>query len=194
MIKKLSRIDYKKVGRICSYSGYMGDGLTLAAVRHVISLHKQTKMPIVSNIPLYGVVYKALDLEMISKLHTIENHIILLDNVWLYLDNRRTASKLNKLMTYNISIGRVKNNKFVLTCHHNIDIDLRVRRQIATFFHCRYPIGALPALQLIRTDVVPKRGERFYHLRNVDDFFKYYSTTDMPSGLDVKRLLGVKKD
>jgi len=177
-MKPLSRIDYRKVGHVCIYHGHMGAGLTLAAVRHAVSLHKQTGMPIVSNIRLYKVAHKMLDVE--SLLQTT-NSIVLLDNVWLYLNNRREAEAAPLLSRY-MTLARHQNNKYVLVCHNLEDLLPRVRKSTSTTFLCNYIRSKRPALILWRKDVHLSKL-RCYRLNNVDRIFKYYNTVDIPVAL-----------
>jgi len=73
----------------------------------------------------------------------LEDCILLLDEAYLYLDSRSTATKMNKLFTYFVAQTR-KRGVDLYICTHHIDVlDKRLRRALDVRGTCRYNKGPM---------------------------------------------------
>ena len=126
---------------IVSFEGQMGQGKTTAAVAMAYEEGKRTSRRIISNVHLNIEGYQHFDiawfLEHVAD-HEIEDSILVLDEMYQVMDNRSTATKLNKLLSYFVVQTRKRGVDLYVCTHHLLHIDLKLRRAVDIRGSCRY--------------------------------------------------------
>ena len=73
----------------------------------------------------------------------LEDCILLLDEAYIYLDARSTATKMNKLFTYFVAQTRKRHVDLYVCTHHFDVLDKRLRRAVDIRGSCRFNKGPL---------------------------------------------------
>ena len=124
---------------ISTLEGVMGSGNTLAAVT-LCYLEFQEGKEVISNVDV-NFPYTKLDTEFFlanMNTHEMEHCTLLLDEAYIYLDSRNSATKLNKLFTYFIAQTRKRGVDMFVCIHHIDTVDKRLRRAIDLRGTCRF--------------------------------------------------------
>ena len=124
---------------IFTFEGVMGSGKTLSACA-LAYLEYTRGRDVISNVHV-NFPYTQLDTQFFVE-HMLDQElsdcVMLLDEAYIYLDARTSASKLNKLFTYFIAQTRKRNVDLYVCIHHIDTVDKRLRRAIDVRGTCRY--------------------------------------------------------
>jgi len=125
---------------IVSLEGVMGSGKSLTATALAYEEYRVHGKKVLSNNHM-NFPHQFFDLQyFLDHLQDeeMEDCVLILDEAYLYLDSRTSASKLNKLFTY-FTVQTRKRGVDMYICTHHIDIvDKRLRRAIDIRGTCRY--------------------------------------------------------
>jgi len=125
---------------ITSFEGVMGSGKSTACAALAYTEFKYRNKKVISNNHL-SFPHQFFDTRyFLDNLDTAElsDCVLVLDEAYLYLDGRTSASKLNKLFTYFIAQTRKRNVDLYICTHHIDVVDKRLRRAIDVRGTCRY--------------------------------------------------------
>ena len=157
-------------GVIATFEGPIGSGKTLAAVAFAYAMWEKEKRPVYSNIRL-DFPYKELDIDQFD---SITDSTILLDNAFLYLDNRRSQTNQNKLWSYMLSQNRKRGNMVFLATPKLDFLDKRTRCMVDERVRCRMDGDTL---KLLAMDL--KSGNRQKVAIEGKSFYPLYDTCEL---------------
>ena len=124
---------------IFTFEGVMGSGKTLSACALAYLEHTRGR-EIISNVHV-NFPFRQLDTQFFVD-HMMDTEltdcVMILDEAYIYLDARTSASKLNKLFTYFIAQTRKRGVDLYVCIHHIDTLDKRLRRAIDVRGTCRY--------------------------------------------------------
>ena len=126
---------------IISFEGSMGQSKTTAAIAFALREQKEYGKKIISNVHLNIVPYTQFSLEYFLENLTnteLEDCVLLLDEMYQLQDSRRSATKLNIVMSYFIVQTRKRGVDLYICTHHIENIDIRTRRAVDIRGSCRY--------------------------------------------------------
>ena len=163
--------------RVIAYTGYMGSGMTLAAIMQLAKEGKRRNpLGIVSNLPLVGIDYEPFQ---ISDMLDYRDKLILVDSAGSYMavDSRRSNSSINNLFIQFCRTLKKRNNRVIIATSHMSFVDSRIR-DMATQFVCEFT-SELNMLVLRRRDTRRRNLVHVYPNLFMDDYFKYYDALRM---------------
>ena len=124
---------------ILGYVGNIGSGKTLSMVKKAYEQYKRGKT-IYSNFVLnFPYIPLTLDklLSMKEKNHDLTNAVVLLDEAHIYLDSRRSASKVNVILSYFVLQSRKKSCDIYFTTQFIGQVDKRLRDPSHAYILCK---------------------------------------------------------
>ena len=147
---------------IFTFEGVMGSGKTLSATA-LAYLEYTRGRDIISNVHV-NFPYQQLDTQFFVE-HMLDTElsdcVMILDEAYIYLDARTSASKLNKLFTYFIAQTRKRNVDLYVCIHHIDTVDKRLRRAIDVRGTCRYR-KEIPCLKC--------KGEKEVQIKKTEEY------------------------
>lgn len=123
---------------IAIYVGSMGSGKTLSMVRQAYEYYLDG-YKILSNMKLnfpYQKITSKDIVEFAKNKKGLYNTIVLIDELHIFLDSRRSASRKNLIGSYFITQTRKQKVKLLGTTQHRHQIDRRVRDNTDLFIDC----------------------------------------------------------
>ena len=170
-------IRYKTFGRFTVYVGRVGSGKTLGAVIHLYKLSKtHPELSLVSNHHLTGIPYEPFD---IDKLNTYKDKIVFIDLVETYSSSRKYKDSVWKVKFF---LDRIKNNNcyLITTSPDTSYFSAPILVHISTIVDTRYYRGPHPQLRLARLTLKSRKHSiKFYLLKGVKRYFKFYNTREI---------------
>jgi len=170
---------------IIIFVGSMGSGKTLSLVREAYNYYLQG-FTILSNMKLefpYTVI-SSKDIQNFAKeKKNLYNTVILIDELHIFMDSRRSISKKNLVGTYFITQTRKQKVKLLGTTQHRHQLDRRVRDNVSIYVDCskiELPINDSDGnKQLLITNNISTR-DKFEQVRFIGNpYFKYYDTEEI---------------
>ena len=122
--------------------GKQGSGKTALITKLLFdNYHKGIK--IFSNYTLFNIDYKRIDLEMLLDMldkdpSVLNNSIILLDEIHIYLDSRDLMRKNNRRFQFVFSQLRKRKILLLATTQYIMNVDIRIRRQCMNVFEMEH--------------------------------------------------------
>lgn len=170
---------------ITMYIGGMGSGKSLSMVRQAYHYYKQG-YTILSNMKL-NFPHTVINSEMIRKFasnrENLYNTVILIDEIHIFIDSRRSSSSKNLMASYFITQTRKQKVKLLGTSQHRHQLDRRLRDNVSIYIDCEkielpmmYKDGN-PTLLVINHVNTPKRYEKMTFIGN--PYFKLYDTEEI---------------
>lgn len=123
---------------ILGFIGTVGSGKTLSMTKQAYEYYKKG-MTIYSNYHL-NFPYERLDKttfdELISETRQLQDCVILLDELHIWLDSRSSGKKKNKTITYFILQTRKRNVRLLFSTQHFHQVDKRLRDTVDILTYC----------------------------------------------------------
>ena len=123
---------------IIGFVGMMGSGKTLSLTRRVYNLHKKG-YKVYSNMH-FEFDYEPLTLELLlaytNDPELFKDCVIVLDEIHIFIDARRSVSKKNVLISYFLTQTRKKNVKLFWTSQQERQADIRLRQNTDVMVYC----------------------------------------------------------
>lgn len=172
---------------IAGFIGKMGSGKTLSMVRETLKYHSKG-YKIYSNFHL-EIPYEQLDFQklfhMAENQESLNDVVILLDEVHILLDSRGSMKKENKVVSFWLNQTRKMGVKLYYTTQHLHQIDKRLRSGTDFFIFCegiKYLKNGTEYFICVNqiTDGDNVRQENFIG----NKFFKYYDTNQIIGFMD----------
>lgn len=123
---------------IIVYVGGMGSGKTLSAVREAYQYHLKG-LKVLSNMKLsfpHQFITSKDIIEFAKQKQGLYNCVVVLDEMHIFLDSRRSVSKKNLISSYFITQTRKQKVKLIGTTQHRHQLDKRVRDNTDAFIDC----------------------------------------------------------
>jgi len=123
---------------IILFIGGMGSGKTLSMVREAYNYHIQG-FKILTNMKLNfpHTLISSKDIQNFAKERkNLYDTVILIDELHIFLDSRRSISKKNLVGTYFITQTRKQKVKLLGTTQHRHQLDRRVRDNVSIYVDC----------------------------------------------------------
>lgn len=124
---------------IIAFIGTVGSGKTLSAVYECYKYYRQGKR-VFSNIhlkfPHIQLTFKRL-MEMIRNKEELQDAVIFLDEVHIFIDARSSMKKRNKLVSYFILQTRKRNVRLLYTTQHLAQAEKRLRDTTDIICFCK---------------------------------------------------------
>jgi len=123
---------------ISIFVGGMGSGKTLSMIRQAYEYHLQG-YKVLSNMRLnfpHKLITSADIQNFAKEKKALYDTVILIDEIHIFLDSRRSASKKNLIGSYFITQTRKQKVKLIGTTQHRHQIDRRVRDNCDLFIDC----------------------------------------------------------
>ena len=122
--------------------GQQGDGKTLLITKLTMDNYDGTR-PIFSNYALYKVPYTKITLESLLDMldndsHALDNSIVLLDEIHIYLDSLDFMRSNNRRLQKFFSQLRKRNILLFATTQYIMNVDVRIRRQCMNVFEMEH--------------------------------------------------------
>jgi len=118
--------------------GEMGSGKTLSTV-YLASILKNKGYNIISNMKNFKLNDDLLyNPNMLKELDTKKKYLIIIDEIYVYADSRRSASKKNLLLSYLLFQSRKRNLDIIYTAQKFTSIDIRIRNLTNLFILPHY--------------------------------------------------------
>lgn len=136
------------------YVGGLGAGKTLGAVKECFALYRRG-FTIYSNIGLkfpYVPLTKQVFEDLIHDKAGLQNAVILLDEIHIWIDSRSSMKKKNKIITYFLLQTRKRNVRLFCTTQDISQVDVRLRRSANLIVESFNPANAL---SLVKTPNQP---------------------------------------
>lgn len=124
---------------IITFIGTIGGGKTASAVYEAYKYH-QLGYTVYSNIklsfPSVSLTKEKFD-DLVANDHQLQNAVLLLDEVHIWLDSRGSMKKKNRAITYFILQTRKRNIRMLCTTQHLHQVDKRLRDSVDILVFCR---------------------------------------------------------
>ena len=177
---------------ILGFIGKMGSGKTLSMTKYAKEYFDQG-CKIYSN---YNLNFKHEKID-IKKLLTmdddLQNAVILLDEIHIFIDSRESMRKKNRLISYFITQSRKRNLILMFTTQQMHQIDKRLRTNCNYFIMCsKKQVGSEA---YIRNMIVSEDDKRRVTFVKASDYYDLYNTKqiiDFTEGLENKESGGEK--
>lgn len=115
--------------------GFLGDGKTVYMVSCGLDDYKHSRK-IYSNLKLYGIEYEELHIEDFLNTENADkykNATLLIDEITLFMDCRRSGKKENIALSTLLRQSRKRNIDIYCTCQNADEVDLRLIRYTSVF-------------------------------------------------------------
>lgn len=171
---------------IIAYLGNIGSGKTLSMVKKAYEQFKRGKT-IYSNFKL-NFPYKELTLDILldmrSKDFDLKNSVILIDEAHIYLDSRRSASKINLIISYFILQSRKKSCDIYYTTQFIDQVDKRLRQTSHAYILCKTRhINQVTTITLNTIELRKVEGSKIiYKAFKSNPYFDMYDTNEIVEG------------
>jgi len=110
---------------IIGFEGGLGSGKTIGAVRYVVKDYGNGHK-VYSNCGLRGIDYEFLNVLEIMENPDLQNVSVFIDEITVFLDCRRSSSKMNRIISYFILQSRKRNVNLYYTTQSFGMIDKRL--------------------------------------------------------------------
>ena len=141
--------------------GEMGSGKTLSAV-YLASILKQRGYYIISNMKNFLLNDDLLtNPDMLKELDAKKKYLIIIDEIYVYADSRRSASKKNLLLSYLIFQSRKRNLDIIYTEQKFTSVDIRIRNLTNLFILPHY-YGIINNYILLQWDIAKNIEQNKY--------------------------------
>lgn len=122
---------------IIGFFGTVGSGKTLSAVHEAYGYHKRG-FTVYSNIHLSfpHIKLTRIVFESLMRGEELNDAIVLLDEIHIWLDSRSSMTKKNKIATYFILQTRKRNVRLLYTSQHTHQVEKRLRDTTDIFVLC----------------------------------------------------------
>ncbi len=162
--------------------GKQGSGKTLFITKLCIDNFEGSRK-IYSNYSLKGLPYTSIDLEILLNIldndpNALNDSIILLDEIHLYLDSLDFMRKNNRRLQTFFSQLRKRNILLFATTQYLMNVDIRIRRQCMAVFDMEHIYKDLFLVKTCEIDGYywnEKDKTHFY----LQDYYKYYDTNEL---------------
>jgi len=119
--------------------GKQGSGKTALITKLCTEQYNKEKRPIFSNYSLFKLPYKKIDLDTLLDMldqdpNSLNDSIILLDEIHIYLDSLDFMRKNNRRLQIFFSQLRKRNILLYATTQYLMNVDIRIRRQCMNVF------------------------------------------------------------
>ena len=125
---------------ILTLEGVMGSGKTQAAVALAAIEYYKNGTRVISNVKV-NFPHETLDTQFLVD-HMLDDEledcIMILDEAYIYLDARSSATKLNKLFSYFVAQTRKRGVDLYVCIHHIDTMDKRLRRAVDVRGTCKF--------------------------------------------------------
>lgn len=167
---------------ILLFVGNMGSGKTLSMVKMAYEYHKQG-YKILSNMRLNfpHTLITSKDVQgFASNQEQLYNTIVLLDEIHIFMDSRRSGSKKNLLTSYFLTQTRKQKVKLLATSQHRHQVDRRMRDNTDAFIDCetkKIPYGENENVLIVVNHVNTRKsydkqvfiGNKYFHLYDTEE-------------------------
>ena len=165
--------------------GEMGSGKTLSAV-YLASILKNKGYFIISNMKNFLLNDNLLtNPDMLKELDAKKKYLIIIDEIYVYADSRRSASKKNLLLSYLIFQSRKRNLDIIYTAQKFTSVDIRIRKLTDLFILPHY-YGIIDNYILLQWDMAKNVEQDKYitpdkkiKLKLNPKIFKLYDTYEI---------------
>jgi len=165
--------------------GEMGSGKTLSAV-YLASILKNKGYYIISNMKNFKLNNDLLyNPEMLKELNPNKKYLIIIDEIYVYADSRRSTSKKNLLLSYLLFQSRKRNLDIIYTAQKFTSIDVRIRN-LTDLFILTYYYGIINDYILLQWDISKNveqnkfiTPEKTIKLKLNPKIFKLYDTYEI---------------
>lgn len=124
---------------IIAFLGTVGSGKTLSAVREAFQYYKMGHTVYANmglSFPHVKLDKKTFD-TLIENKEGLQDAVILIDEMHIWLDSRSSMKKKNRLLTYFILQTRKRNVRMLVTTQHMDQIDKRLRNTLDIIVYCK---------------------------------------------------------
>lgn len=166
------------------FIGKQGGGKTLYMTKVLIDNY-DNKRPIYSNYTLFNLdnveyIDDTLLIQLINDddVDKLNNSIILLDEIHVYLDSLDFMKKHNRTLQGFFSQLRKRNILLLATTQYLLNLDVRIRRQIKNIFEMKHLKASVFNVKVHEIDGY---YSNYLHELNVElsDYYKYYDTNEV---------------
>jgi hypothetical protein len=158
---------------LISVNGGLGSGKSLFLTIYAI----HTKKPVVANFQLFDIEYENLDIYKLIK-GGYSDCVILIDEVYQYLDSRNSMNELNKLFSYFLFQSRKKNIELFICAQIRGTIDVRFRKLTDYVIHCAQDREGFHYI-LTNPVNVSENAEVLLTHRQAKSYFKFFDTNEI---------------
>lgn len=175
---------------IIVYVGGMGSGKSLSMVKEAYNYHLQG-YEVLSNMKLnfpYTPITSKTIQEFAKSKKGLYNTVVLIDEVHIFVDSRRSASKKNLSISYFITQTRKQKVKLLCTTQHRHQLDRRLRDNVNIYVDCEKHILPLQykdtgeTLLIVNYVNTRKRQEKVTFVGN--PYFGLYDTEEIIMDFD----------
>ena len=164
------------------FVGSMGSGKTLSMVKMAYEYHKQG-YKILSNMKLnfpHRYITSKDVQEFASNQEQLYNTVVLLDEIHIFMDSRRSGSKKNLLTSYFLTQTRKQKVKLLATTQHRHQVDRRLRDNTEAFIDCEtkdIPFGDNEKVLIVVNHFNTRQsyekmvfiGNKYFHLYDTEE-------------------------
>jgi hypothetical protein len=163
--------------------GQQGSGKTVMITKLAVDDFAETKRPIYSNYTIYELPYQRITLESLLDIldddpNRLNNSIILLDEIHIYLDSLDFMRKNNRRLQVFFSQLRKRNILVLATTQYIMNVDVRVRRQCMNVFEMNHIYKNLFEVVTHAIDGYFTKEISKYTIL-LDSYYKYYDTNEL---------------
>lgn len=176
---------------IIMFIGGMGSGKTLTmtaeAIKYTLKgfkIYSNYKLECIPYIPLTKKVFD----ELIKDKTSLQEAVLLIDEIHIWLDSRSSMKKKNKAISYFLLQTRKRNVRLLCTTQHPDQVDKRLRNNIDILVFCRNVTNKVSTLVNEKKRTVIEAQYCWMHDRHsapkkilieANKFYKYYNTTEI---------------
>lgn len=167
---------------IVLFVGSMGSGKTLSMVKTAYDYYKQG-YKIVSNMKLnfpHRYITSQDVQEFAINQEQLYNTVVLIDEIHIFMDSRRSASKKNLLTSYFLTQTRKQKVKLLATTQHRHQVDRRLRDNTEAFVDCEIkeiPFGDNEKVLIVVNHFNTRKsyekmvfiGNKYFHLYDTEE-------------------------
>lgn len=162
--------------------GKQGSGKTALITKLCTDNHKKD-IPIFSNYTLFKLSYKHITLDsLLNKLdkniNSLNNSIILLDEIHIYLDSLDFMRKNNRRLQKFFSQLRKRNILLFATTQYIMNVDIRIRRQCMNVFEMEHIYKDLFKVTTHEIDGYFTNEISSYNII-LSDYYSHYNTHEI---------------
>jgi len=155
--------------------GEMGKGKTLTAV--ILGLiYKQKGYEIYSNMKNFLDSKYIDDLDDLKDLDINTKRLLILDEIYVYIDSRNSSTKRNKAYSYLIFQSRKRNFDIIYTAQLYSAVDKRLRNLTNIIIEPEINLEK----NILKIKITKTNGtEKVYIIKNINKYFKYYESNEI---------------
>jgi hypothetical protein len=165
--------------------GDMGSGKTLYMTHYCLKYYcdqgryqsAQSNYHITSPDPSRPVAL--LTHEHFKTLENLTDALVIIDEAYLWLDSRRSASKANRDVSYLVLQSRKRGFDILYAAQVRSSVDLRLRDLSEMWVYCEKQENGFHYTEIWRSSTIPKIRERFLPRASAEKVFPYFDTREI---------------